>query len=84
VLTISSSDFIRKPSYITKPKEITFVEDAKRHITKSVVIPYELYKRLQEKIEDELYLFENATALDSDAQAEFLEIEESFAEDNAK
>ena len=81
MLTISSSDIIKKPSYITRPKDITFVEDAKKHITKSVVLPYEFYKLVQEKIEDELYLYQNKEALSPAAQKEFLEIEESFVED---
>ena len=75
MLTINSSDIIKKPSYITQPKNITFVEDAKKHIIKSVVIPYEMYKYLQEKIEDELYLLQNKDALCQKAYDEFLEIE---------
>ncbi len=55
MITISSSDVIKKPSYITNPKEVTIVEDAKKHIIKRVVIPYDLYEKLREKIEDELY-----------------------------
>ncbi len=84
MLTITSSDIIKKPSYITRPKEITFVEDAKKHITKSVVLPYEFYKIVQEKIEDELYLFQNKEALGTKAQDEFLEIEACFIEDSVK
>ncbi len=52
MLTIASRDIVKTPSYITSPKEITFVEDAKKHIIKSVVFPYELYEQLREKIED--------------------------------
>jgi len=78
MITISSSDVVKKPSYITNPQDITFVEDAKKHIKKSVVIPYALYERLKEHIEDELYLFENKKALSQDSYDEFLEIEESF------
>ena len=81
MLTINSSDIVKKPSYITRPKDITFVEDAKKHITKSVVLPYDFYKIVQEKIEDELYLYQNKRALDKKAQDEFLEIEGSFARD---
>lgn len=76
MITINSSDFIKKPSYITQPTDITFVEDAKKHITKSVVIPYSLYEKLREKIEDELYLIQNSKALSKDSYKEFLEIEE--------
>jgi len=75
MITISSSDIIKKPSYITRPTDITFVEDAKKHITKSVVLPYELYKRVQMKIEDEVYLMNNKKALGKDAYDEFLNIE---------
>lgn len=78
MITISSSDVVKKPSYITNPQDITFVEDAKKHIKKSVVIPYALYEKLKEQIEDELYLFENKKALSQEAYDEFLEIEESF------
>jgi len=76
MLTITSSDIIKKPSYITQPKDITFVEDAKKHIIKSVVMPYEMYKFLQEKIEDELYIYQNKDALSQKSYDEFLEIEE--------
>ena len=75
MLVISSSDIVKKPSYITRPTEITFVEDAKKHITKSVVLPYELYEKVREKIEDELYLMNNKQALSQNAYDEFLEIE---------
>ncbi len=75
MLTINSSEIIKKPSFITQPKDITFVEDAKKHIIKSVVIPYEMYKYLQVKIEDELYLLQNMDALSKKAYDEFLEIE---------
>jgi len=76
MLTIASKDIIRTPSYITAPKEITFVKDAKKHIIKSVVFPYELYEQLREKIEDELYLIQNNKALSKSSYDEFLEIEE--------
>ncbi len=84
MITITSSDVVKKPSYITNPQEITFVEDAKKHIKKSVVLPYALYERVREQIEDELYLFENKKALSQTHYDEFLEIEESFAEEFSK
>ena len=77
MITISSSDIIKKPSYITRPEEITFVEDMKKHVIKSVVLPYELYERVREKIEDEMYLMRNAEALGEESYKEFLEIEEA-------
>ena len=76
MLTIASRDIIKTPSYITAPKEITFVEDAKKHIIKSVVFPYEIYEQLREKIEDELYVIQNKKALSKESYEEFLEIEE--------
>ncbi len=75
MVVINSSDFIKKPSYITQPLDITFVEDAKKHITKSVVLPYSLYEKVREKIEDELYLIQNKKALSESSYDEFLEIE---------
>jgi hypothetical protein len=83
VITISSSDVIKKPSYITNPKEITIVEDAKKHIIKSVVIPYDLYEKIKDKIEDELYLMENKEALNAKSYKEFLDIED-ISEDLAR
>lgn len=76
MITIATRDIIKKPSYITAPQDITFVEDAKRHITKSVVIPYDLYEQIREKIEDELYLIQNKKALAQDSYDNYLEIEE--------
>lgn len=40
------------------------------------MIPYELYEKLKVKIEDELYLLQNADALGANSYQEFLEIEE--------
>lgn len=76
MITINSSDFIKKPSYITKPEDITFVKDAKKQLIKSVVIPYELYNQMKEKIEDELYLIRNQKALSKESYDAFLAIEE--------
>ncbi len=75
MIVINSSDFIKKPSYITQPLDITFVEDAKKHITKSVVLPFELYEKVKEKIEDELYLIQNQKALSQTSYDDFLQIE---------
>ncbi len=75
MITISSSDIIKNPSYIMKPEDIIFVKDAKGHAIRSVVLPYSLYEKVQEKIEDELYLFKNAKALSKEAYDDFLEIE---------
>jgi hypothetical protein len=83
MLIISSSDVIKKPSFVTRPTEITFIEDAKQHITRSVVLPYELYEKVKEKIEDELYLFNNKKALSAASNDAFMEIE-SVCEELAK
>jgi len=83
MITIASKDVTKKPSYVTSPKDITFIEDAKKHIIKSVVLPYELYQKLQEKIEDEIYLYQNQKSLSQKSYKEFLEIEE-VCEDLAK
>jgi hypothetical protein len=80
MITIASKEIIKTPSLITQPKDITFIEDAKKHIIKSVVLPYDLYLKLQEKIEDELYLIQNEKALSKTAQDEFLGIEEVVEE----
>jgi len=76
MLVVTSSDIVKKPSYVTRPNEITFIEDAKKHIIKSVVLPFELYEKVKEKIEDEIYLSQNKEALGKEAYNNFLEIEE--------
>ena len=76
MIIINSSDIVKKPSYVTRPTDITFIEDAKQHITKSVVLPYALYEKVKEKIEDELYIMNNKKALSKSAYDEFLEIEQ--------
>ena len=76
MLVISSNDVIKNTSYITKPTDITFIEDVKQHLIKSVVLPYEIYENIKEKIEDEIYLMQNKKALSKEAYDEFLEIEE--------
>ena len=75
MLRVSSSDIVKKPSYVTRPTQITFIEDTKQHITRSVVLPYELYEKVREKIEDELYLMNNKKALSQEAFDAFKEIE---------
>jgi len=75
MIIISSSDVIKKPSYITRPTDITLVEDAKKHIRRSVVLPYALYEKVKEKIEDEVYMMNNKQALSKKSYDEFLEIE---------
>ena len=83
MITISASDIIKKPSYITRPTEITLVEDAKKHIKRSVVLPYKLYERVREKIEDEVYMMNNKQALSKESYDEFLSIE-SISEELVK
>ena len=80
MMTISASDIIKKPSHITRPTEITLIEDAKKHIKRSVVLPYELYERVKEKIEDEVYIMNNKQALSKKSYDEFLSIETISAE----
>ena len=80
---ITVSDVVKRPSIVTNATEVVLIEDAKHNIAKSVVIPYAIYRKLQNRLEEELYLLENARALDSDSYNDFLEIEEA-AEDLAK
>ncbi|MGE4295996.1 MAG: hypothetical protein AB7E49_09875 [Campylobacterales bacterium] len=75
MFTVSTSDIVRKPALISHPSQITLVQDARKNEPRSVVLPYALYEKLRQKIEDELYLAENAKALGVEAQAEFEQIE---------
>ena len=76
MITIASKDIIKKPSKITQPKDITIVEDAKKHNIKRVDIPNEINQQLREKIEDELYIIQNKKALSTESYDEFLDTEE--------
>ena len=81
MLSITSNDVVRKPSYVTNPSDITFIEDTNKHIIKSVVLPYSLYEKIKEKIEDELYLAQNSKALSIKAKKEFEVVEDAYIED---
>lgn len=81
MISITSSDVIKKPSFVTNPSDITFIEDAKRHIIKSVVLPYSLYEKIKEQLEDEIYLSQNREALSEQAREEFEAVEEAYLED---
>jgi len=63
MITISTSEIVKKPRLISAPDDITLIEDARKHEPRSVLLPYDLYQRIREKIEDEVYLFNNAKAL---------------------
>ena len=74
--TVTTTDILRHPSLLNASEGITLIEDGRRHEPKSVLLPYALYKKVREQIEDELYLMSNKKALGADAYQEFLEIEE--------
>ncbi len=76
MITVSTSDIVKKPRLISAPEEITMIEDARSHTPKSVLLPIELYEMVKEKIEDELYLYKNTKALGM----KFEESEEVIAE----
>ena len=82
MISITSSDVIKKPSFVTNPSDITFIEDAKKHIIKSVVLPYSLYEKIKEQLEDELYLSQNREALSPQSREAFEVIEEAYLEDH--
>jgi len=52
MITITSDDVVKKLSDITNPQDVIFVEDVKEHIIKSVVLPYSLYEKLKDQIEN--------------------------------
>ncbi|WP_456458738.1 hypothetical protein [Nitratifractor sp.] len=82
MISITSSDVIKRPSFVTNPSDITFIEDAKKHIIKSVVLPYSLYEKIKEQLEDELYLSQNREALSTPSREEFEMVEEAYLEDH--
>lgn len=76
--TVTTTDILRHPALLNATNGITLIEDGRRHEPKSVLLPYALYQKVKEQIEDELYLMSNQKALDSDAYKEFLNIEETI------
>jgi len=63
MITVSASDIAKKPSLVTNPKDLTIIEDVKKKIAKSVIIPYEMFKELKEDIEYKLWLKKNKDGL---------------------
>jgi hypothetical protein len=81
---VTISDVVKKPSVVINASEVIIIVDAKRHITKSVVIPYTIYEKLEERVEEEIYLLENSKALGMDAYETFKIVDEAGAEDMPK
>ena len=81
MLSITSNDIEKDTSYVTNPSDITFIEDTDKQTIKSVVLPYSLYEKIKEKIEDELYLAQNSKALSQKAKEEFEIVEDAYIED---
>ncbi len=79
---VTSSDILRKPALLSSD-QVLFIEDGRKHVLKSVLLPIDIYQRVRELVEAELYLRENAKALGADSYAEFLAIE-TVVEDLAK
>jgi hypothetical protein len=79
---VNSSDILRKPALLSS-SEVLYIEDGRKHMLKSVLIPIDLYELVREQIEAELYLRENAKALGAQAYEAFKEIE-PVVEDLAK
>ncbi len=73
--TVTTTDILRRPALLNANEGITLIEDGRRHEPKSVLLPYNLYKKVKERIEDELYLMSNQKALGTDAYREFMDIE---------
>ena len=73
--TVTTTDILRHPSLLNATDGITLIEDGRRHEPKSVLLPYALYEKVKERIEDELYLMSNQQALSTQAYKEFLETE---------
>lgn len=50
--TVTATEILRKPSLLNT-KEILILEDGRKHIPKSVIIPFDMYQKVKEKIEIE-------------------------------
>jgi len=79
---VTSSDILRKPALLSSD-QVLFIEDGRKHVLKSVLLPIDIYQRVRELVEAEIYLRENAQALGEESYAEFLAIE-TVVEDLAK
>jgi hypothetical protein len=79
---VTSSDILRKPALLSSD-QVLFIEDGRKHVLKSVLLPIDIYHRVRELVEAEIYLRENAQALGEESYADFLAIE-TVVEDLAK
>jgi hypothetical protein len=79
---VTSSDILRKPALLSS-NQVLFIEDGRKHVLKSVLLPIDIYHSVRELVEAELYLRENAQALGAESYADFLAIE-TVVEDLAK
>jgi len=75
MMTVTMTDILRRPALLNALEGITLIEDGRRHEPKSVLLSYALYQKVQEQIENELYLLKNQHALGLNAYREFLTIE---------
>ena len=41
MITISTSEIVKKPRLISAPDDITLIEDARKHESRSVLLPYD-------------------------------------------
>jgi hypothetical protein len=71
---VTSSDILRKPALLSSD-QVLFIEDGRKHVLKSVLLPIDIYQRVRELVEAEVYLRENARALGAESYDEFLTIE---------
>lgn len=59
---VTSSDILSKPALLSSD-QVLFIEDSRKHVLKSVLLPIDIHQRVCELVEAELYLRENAQAL---------------------
>ncbi len=78
-MIVNTTDILRKPALLNS-KELLFIEDGRKHITKSVLMPVELFDKFREQIEDEMYLIKNSKALDNQSYKEFKDIDNMAGE----
>ena len=81
MITVKTRDIVRRPSILNQ-KEPVLIIDGTTKKPKSVVVPFDLYEKIRDIVESELFLARNADlAQSSEAKQEFLERESALLED---
>ncbi len=70
--TVTVTEILRKPSLL-KGRDVLILEDGRKRQPKSVIMPYKMYERIQQKVAEEEKLEKLRRIKRSTEDTEFLE-----------